>query len=70
MFVIWTSNTPAGPGVKKEISIARNNKIEIVPLLERKTPDPKVFGRDVEYMRFDLDKADLTFDEVVAARRH
>jgi len=44
MFVIWTASTPAGPGVKKEINIARRNKIEIVPLIERTTPDPKLFG--------------------------
>ena len=69
MFVIWTGNTAGGPGVKKEIKIARKNKIQIVPLLERKSPDPKLFGRDVEYTSFDLDKAALTFAEVVAVRR-
>ncbi|SRR6266436_1265069 len=69
MFVIWTGNTSAGPGVKKEINIARKSKIEIVPLLERKTPAPKLFGHDVEYTEFDLDKAALTFADVVSARR-
>jgi TIR domain len=69
MFVIWTGNTSAGHGVKREINIARKNKIEIVPLLERKTPDPKLFGRDVEYTEFDSDKAALTFADVVIARR-
>lgn len=69
MFVIWTGNTPAGRGVKREIKIARQNRIEIVPLLERKAPDPKLFGRDVEFTRFDTDNADLSFAEVVAARR-
>jgi hypothetical protein len=68
-FVIWTSNTLTGPGVKKEIKIARENGIEIVPLLERKASDPRLFGRDVEYTRFDADNAALTFAEVVAARR-
>ncbi|GEM_PF-5458815 len=69
MFVIWTRNAPKGPGVKREIGIARANKVEIVPLLKRKTPDPKLFGRDVEYTRFDDDDATLIFAEVVAARR-
>lgn len=69
IFVIWTGNTPRGPGVKKEIKIARENGIEIVALLEQKTRDPGLFGRDVEYTRFDLNDAALTFAKVVAARR-
>lgn len=69
MFVIWTGNAPAGTGVKREIKIARNNRVEIVPLLEGKVPDPKLFGRDVEYTRFDAANADIAFAEVVAARR-
>jgi hypothetical protein len=69
MFVIWTSNAPKGPGVKREIRIARECKIEIVPLLKRKTPDPKLFGHDIEYTRFGDDDAALIFAEVVAARR-
>ncbi len=69
MFVIWTGNAPAGTGVKREIKIARKNRVEIVPLLEGKVPDPTLFGRDVEYTRFDAANADIAFAEVVAARR-
>jgi len=69
VIVIWTGNTHAGSGVKKEIKIARKYGIEIVPLLERKARDPKLFGHDVEYTRFDADTADLIFADVVAARR-
>jgi TIR domain-containing protein len=69
MFVIWTINTGTGPGVKKEIRIARKNGIDIAPLLERKASDPRLFGRDVEYTQFDADNAALTFAEVVTARR-
>ncbi len=69
IFVIWTSNTPGGPGVKKEIKIARKNGIGVVPLLVRTATDPRLFGRDVEYTRFDAGSAALTFAEVVAARR-
>jgi hypothetical protein len=69
MFVIWTVNTPAGPGVKREIRIARRNHVEIAPLLERNARAPKLFGRDVEYTLFDADNVALTFAEVVTARR-
>ena len=69
LLVIWTSNTDAGPGVRKEIKIARENGIKIVPLLQNKASDPKGFGRDVEYTRFDIASAALTFAKVVEARR-
>jgi hypothetical protein len=69
MLVIWTSNTPSGRGVKKEITIARKNDIGLVPLLATGVKDPKLFGRDIEYTEFDIDNAALAFAEVVAARR-
>jgi TIR domain len=69
MFVMWTSNTPSGRGVKKEITIARENGIAVVPLLATGVKDPKLFGRDVEYTQFDINNAALAFAEVVAARR-
>ncbi|MFI5118290.1 MAG: toll/interleukin-1 receptor domain-containing protein [Terriglobales bacterium] len=69
VFVIWTTNTPKGPGVKREIRIARKNGIELVPLLESKARAPGLFGHDVEYTRFDADDPTLMFAEVVAARR-
>jgi TIR domain len=69
MFVIWTTNTSAGSGVKKEIKIARKNVVQIVPLLEKEASDPKLFGGDVEYTRFDAENPMLTFAQVVASRR-
>jgi hypothetical protein len=69
MLVIWTRNSLKGPGVRREIKIARENGVSIVPLLEKKTADPKIFGRDVEYTRFDSDNAAMTFASVIAARR-
>lgn len=67
--VIWTDKTVGGTGVQKEIKLARKNCIDIVPLLEKKATDPKLFGRDVEYTRFDGDDPHLAFAEVIAARR-
>lgn len=69
MFVIWTRNTPKGPGVKKEIRIAREQGIRIVPLLAENVPDPMLFGRDVEYKEFDVNNPALAFAQVVDARR-
>lgn len=69
LFVIWTNNSLKGPGVKREIKIARDNKIAVVPFLEKKCRDPKLFGRDVEYMQFDRRDPDEAFAKVVEARR-
>lgn len=69
MFVIWTRNSAKGTGVKREIKIARSSKIDIVPLLDRGTTDPKLFGAGVEYTQFDADDADVAFADFVAARR-
>jgi len=69
MAVIWTDKTAGGTGVQKEIKLARQDSIDIVPLLENKAADPKLFGRDVEYTRFDRDGPHLVFAEVIASRR-
>jgi hypothetical protein len=49
--------------------IARENGIEIVPLLEKKSSISRLFGRDLEYSRFDSDNPATTFADVVAARK-
>lgn len=69
MFVIWTRNTTKGRGVKRELKIARDTEIKIVPLLETKASDPKLFGRDVEYTPFSANDAPATFAKVVASQR-
>ena len=69
LFAIWTNNTTKGTGVRKEIKLARQHCIDIVPLLEKNASDPKLFGRDVEYTQFDADEPHLIFSEVIATKR-
>jgi hypothetical protein len=69
MFVVWTKNTIKGGGVKRELKFARKHGIKVVPLLEIRAPDPKLFGRDVEYTPFKADDAAVAFAEVVASQR-
>lgn len=69
IFVVWTRNTPKGSGVKREIKIARENGIAIAPLLEKRAKNPGLFGRNIEWERFDAVDPDPVFSEVVAARR-
>jgi hypothetical protein len=69
MFVIWTKNTIKGRGVKRELKIGHDHGIKVVPLLEEKARDPKLFGRDVEYTKFKADAAAVIFAEVVASQR-
>jgi hypothetical protein len=70
VFVIWTPNAPKGPGVKREVKIAQQHGVRVVPLLSKGTSfDTRVFGTDTEYTAFEPDRASLQFAAVVETQR-
>jgi hypothetical protein len=69
MLVLWTNNTSRGRGVRREIKIARENALRLVPLLENSAADPGLFGRGVEYTRFDAHNAESALANVVEVQR-
>jgi hypothetical protein len=71
VFVIWSANTPFGPGVPEEIRIGREARVPVVPLLENGAPVPDEFRAlsGVERTSFERDSAAVVFAKVIKARR-
>lgn len=70
VFVIWTENAPKGPGVRREVKLAEQYGVRIVPLLAKGTTfDTRLFGADTEYTTFEPDRASLPFANVVERQR-
>ncbi len=66
-FVLWTGKTEFGEGVRREIAIARETKVRVIPLVETTAPIPREFQLDVEWTRFTRDSAPATFSQTAVA---
>jgi hypothetical protein len=68
-FVIWTSKTHLGAGVRKEIGICGRNNVPIVLLLEDGVNPPAEHKPDEEWTPFTRDNSALVFANVIRSYR-
>lgn len=69
-FVLWTSKTPLGTGVQKEIKICRKSKVPDILLIEEGVDPPAEYqGSDIEWTRFARNNAPVVFANVIQSYR-
>ncbi|SRR6266567_9189842 len=69
-FVLWTGKTEFGEGVRREIALAKESGVSIIPLVEASAPIPnELESLDVEWTPFVRDSAPATFSRTAIACR-
>jgi hypothetical protein len=69
-FLLWTGKTEFGTGVRREIGIARESGVRVIPLIEAGVPIPPEFASlKVELARFKRESAPAAFSQAAMACR-
>ena len=70
VLAVWSSVTPVGTGVQREIRLARKLKIKDVPLIERGTAIPREYANmKIEITWFERRSAPSDFSRAIMALR-